>query len=521
VNYTFTISPLTLSLQIPNVGITQGTLFSIASLPLSIGLGSIGITRNRVFSVSSLQLAANISQVNFQRGSIQWNISSLACPIRFPDVSIRRIIGYEIPQVFPSTREFVPPSYPVTRSKTQNGATVKRLWASQPSGGSLTLGFTNIPDATANALAAIWDRTKGITHNVILPGRLFKGMSQSLKSHLELNGIPLAWSFKNQPTITSVAPGISNITLDFRARGYMVSAIPVVTEPDPPRPVSVSTLYLVPPSISSVGIRAKRIARLSPLALNLAINSVNMGFPSQIPLRRVIPGSLILAATVSSVRFSRGSVSMLLPMTGSNGSTIFTDAGSNAIAVARFGNTQISTAQSRWGSGSGLFDGNGDYLTAGPNAALQFGSVNFTVEMWVRFNAMSGYQALYDTLAIGGNGGRAGGFVFVVESTGKLNVFSNGAFRGASTTALAVNTWHHIALVRGNTTWSYKINGTTDATSFTHSINLTDQSFICGRAGNAADYYLNAYVQDLRATKGSALYGTTYTVPSGPLSAQL
>lgn len=518
-NYTFTISPLTLSLQIPNVGITQGTLFSADSLQLSISLGDITVTRNRVFSVGSLQLAANISQVNFQRGSIQWDISSLACPIRLPDVSIRRIIGYEIPQVFPSTREFVPPSYPVTRSKTQNGATVKRLWASQPSGGSLTLGFTNIPDATANALAAIWDCTKGITYNVILPTRLFKGMSQLLKSHLELNGIPLAWSFKNQPTITSVAPGISNITLDFRARGYMVSAIPVVTEPDPPRAVEAQALYL-PPTLNSVTIRANRIVRASALTLSLGLNNVNMGFPSQIPLRRVIAGSLILAATVSSVGFRRGSVSMLLPMTGSNGSTVFTDISNNAIAVTRFGNTQISTAQSKWGNGSGLFDGNEDYLASGPSAALQLGTANFTVEMWVRFLAISN-QALYEAMPIGGSGSRSNGFVFILRSNGKLDVFSNGAFRGASATILAANTWYHLALVRQNAIWYYKISGATDATSFTHSINLTNQNFVCGRLGDSADYYLNANIQDLRVTRGSALYGTTYTVPSGPLSAQL
>jgi hypothetical protein len=517
VNYTFTISPLTLSLQIPSVGITQGTLFSIASLPLSITLGSIGITRNRVFSVNSLQLAANISQVNFQRGSIQWNISSLACPIRLPDVSIRRIIGYEIPQVFPSTREFVPPSYPVTRSKTQNGATVKRLWASQPSGGSLTLGFTNISDATANALAAIWDRTKGITQNVILPSRLFNGMSQSLKSHLELNGIPLAWSFKSQPTITSVAPGISNITLDFRARGYMVSAIPVVTEPDPPRVVGVQALYL-PPMLNSVTISANRIVRASALTLSIVLNRVNMGVP--VPLRTVTVASLPLTITTSNIVFSRGSASVLLPMTGSNGSTVFTDISNNAIAVTRFGNTQISTAQSKWGNGSGLFDGNEDYLASGPSAALQLGTANFTVEMWVRFLAISN-QALYEAMPIGGSGSRSNGFVFILQSNGKLDVFSNGAFRGASATILAANTWYHLALVRQNAIWYYKISGATDATSFTHSINLTNQNFVCGRLGDSADYYLNANIQDLRVTRGSALYGTTYTVPSGPLSAQL
>ena len=54
---------------------------------------------------------------------------------------------------------------------------------------------------------------------------------------------------------------------------------------------------------------------------------------------------------------------LLLPFTGANNSTTFTDASPNPKTITPYGNTKISTAQSKWGSGSGYFDGSGDYLT--------------------------------------------------------------------------------------------------------------------------------------------------------------
>ena len=57
------------------------------------------------------------------------------------------------------------------------------------------------------------------------------------------------------------------------------------------------------------------------------------------------------------------------------------------------GNAQIDTAQAKIGSASGLFDGTGDYLTTPAQAGFNFGSGNFTIEFFVRFNSVADVQA--------------------------------------------------------------------------------------------------------------------------------
>jgi hypothetical protein len=78
-------------------------------------------------------------------------------------------------------------------------------------------------------------------------------------------------------------------------------------------------------------------------------------------------------------------VSLLLHMDGSNGSTTFPDSSSNGLTVTRYGNAQISTAQSKFGGASAYFDGAGDYLELpNPNTAIGAVAGDFTIECWVR-----------------------------------------------------------------------------------------------------------------------------------------
>src|SRR3972149_9214360 len=61
---------------------------------------------------------------------------------------------------------------------------------------------------------------------------------------------------------------------------------------------------------------------------------------------------------------------LLLHMDGANGSTTFTDEMGQAVTAN--GNAQISTAQSKFGGASGLFDGTGDYLSVPASADWDF-----------------------------------------------------------------------------------------------------------------------------------------------------
>ena len=74
-------------------------------------------------------------------------------------------------------------------------------------------------------------------------------------------------------------------------------------------------------------------------------------------------------------------VVLLLPMTGANGSTTFTDYSSTPKTITVNGNAQISTAESRFG-GSSAFSGSTGYLTVSHPDLNLSGVSAFTVECW-------------------------------------------------------------------------------------------------------------------------------------------
>jgi hypothetical protein len=75
-----------------------------------------------------------------------------------------------------------------------------------------------------------------------------------------------------------------------------------------------------------------------------------------------------------------------------------THAGSVAHAVTAYGSAQITTGQSKFGGASGLFHGSGDYLSTTDSDDWTFGSGDFTIDFWVRFNALPGSAQTWTAL---------------------------------------------------------------------------------------------------------------------------
>ena len=132
---------------------------------------------------------------------------------------------------------------------------------------------------------------------------------------------------------------------------------------------------------------------------------------------------------------------LLLYFEGTDASTTFTDQTGKTVTPS--GNAQIDTAQKRWGTSSGLFDGTGDYLTVtDANNDLDIGTSDFTIESWVRFNIV-GTQFIWDydesilTPAL-----------LVVTDKFKYAVQGSPTITG--TTTLVANVWYHVAIVRSS-----------------------------------------------------------------------
>jgi hypothetical protein len=233
---------------------------------------------------------------------------------------------------------------------------------------------------------------------------------------------------------------------------------------------------------------------------------------------------------IDSYRFGQAvddtSVVLLLNFNGANNSTTFTDASTNNFTITRFGTPVISTTQSKFGGASGLFDAQGDVITAPSNTDFDMGSGNFTIECWVYPTATNQRQIFVNR---GNNAAQndSSSFLFEITALNKarfLFVTDFGSPKVAevvlSSGSISQNTWTHIAVVRNGNTITLYINGTADGTADVtgDSMNAVIQTLKIGDYTTAGDLEFLGYIDDLRITKGKALYTANFTAPTSELT---
>jgi hypothetical protein len=193
-------------------------------------------------------------------------------------------------------------------------------------------------------------------------------------------------------------------------------------------------------------------------------------------------------------------VSLLLHMDGSNGSTTITDSSSSALTVTANGNAQISTAQSKFGGASGVFDGNGDFVSFDPSVTVG-ASQDVTLECW--FYRRAG-ESLIGTNWLGLN------FQLLTVLQGRLFAYWNGPEVEGGT--VADNTWNHAAITRSSGTLRLFLNGTQVASASGSTAN-----FVINQVGKVIyrqDF--DGYIDDVRITVGVARYTSNFTPPTAP-----
>jgi hypothetical protein len=207
-------------------------------------------------------------------------------------------------------------------------------------------------------------------------------------------------------------------------------------------------------------------------------------------------------------------VAALLHFDGVNGSTVITDNSKNNLYVTASNGAAISTAQSKFGGASVLFDGTNDNLTIASNSVFDFGTNDFTIEFWVYFNALSTSRMLVERWTTG----NANSWQIYWRSTGTSIAFLVGSstilLQDSNTTRITTGQWYHIAVTRSSSTNRLFINGTqvasaTDSTSLTNSLPLA-----IGTQTSTGTNYLNGYIDELRITNGYARYTSNFTTSS-------
>ena len=193
---------------------------------------------------------------------------------------------------------------------------------------------------------------------------------------------------------------------------------------------------------------------------------------------------------------------------------IIDNSGKNDIETV--GNAQISTSVKKYGTGSMYFDGTGDNLKFQNNpASTPFGSESWTIEGWLYPSvADTTYRIVYTT-----------GWpiqVYIRNSTIELYISSsagsgtyivNGITGPAS--SIPANTWTHFAVVKNESNYKIYVNGI-GGSSATSSTNVAYPSSSFGVIGDfiSGSYPYIGYIDDLRITKGQALYTSNFTPPT-------
>ena len=180
--------------------------------------------------------------------------------------------------------------------------------------------------------------------------------------------------------------------------------------------------------------------------------------------------------------------------------------------ITAVGNAQIDTAQSKFGGSSALFDGTGDYLKLGPETT-DFGTGDFTIEGWVRFNSTSGSQVFYDRREnVGINYG------ILLYWNGSAFVYHGNVATRISGGTAVINTWYHWAVSRNSGSTKMFIDGVQVGSTYTDTLNYTYSSSQSNQIGGSISLdstWFNGHIDEIRVSN-SARYTANFTPSTTP-----
>jgi hypothetical protein len=207
---------------------------------------------------------------------------------------------------------------------------------------------------------------------------------------------------------------------------------------------------------------------------------------------------------------------LMLHMDGANAGTTFTDSSDAPHTVTAVGGAQTLTAQRRFGTASGYFDGTGDYLTLDVSADWNFGTADFTIDGWISTDTSPPtYGVIFDSRDATAT---ETGFALAVGSGGDIYIYSNGMLVQSSNSTIAAETWYHVALVRASATTKIYVNGVSVGSSATVRTYSNTTARIGIEAYGTSEAF-KGYIDEFRISKGIARYTADFTPPTQAYSA--
>lgn len=206
---------------------------------------------------------------------------------------------------------------------------------------------------------------------------------------------------------------------------------------------------------------------------------------------------------------------LLLHFNGANGSTTISNECKSPLAGRTIANnnTTISTAQSKFGGASALFNGTSSYLALNDHSDWNFSGGTWTIDAWIRIDSLSGERTVFSQRTDAANNLRGfvkadGSLSLAVENSGTITSLTSGAG------AITANNWHHVAFVENGNDYFLFVNGTKVA-SLVSAVRPADYSGMLAigytdLADETAPF--SGYLDEFRLSKGSARWTNGFTV---------
>lgn len=187
------------------------------------------------------------------------------------------------------------------------------------------------------------------------------------------------------------------------------------------------------------------------------------------------------------------------------------------------GSVTVSTAVKKMGEGSLLFNGSDASVYTGSSSDFNFGTGDFTIEVWVRVASQTNnFQSFFST---GASSWGPGAMSLVAFGTGpgvastQQGRLGFGAHTGGLellTGGVAVGDWNHLALTREADLFRLYLNGAPQQVlSYSGAIdwNYGGNTVIGRNLWDGAQGFFSGQLDDLRVTVGTA---RTISVPTYP-----
>ena len=199
----------------------------------------------------------------------------------------------------------------------------------------------------------------------------------------------------------------------------------------------------------------------------------------------------------------------------------FSDSSPSKHTITAGNDVTHSTTQSKFSGGSIYFDSDADYLSMPDSSDWDFGNGDFTIDFWLGYPTDTGAWAEVfsqgwvsgsDSWMIGIDWGTTNKLKFIYTTDGSTDIPT-----AYTTSTISTSAWTHIAVVRSTTTIKIYVNGIEEVSLgvATNTIyNSSKPLYIGQREISVGSYDYVGYMDEIRITKGTALWTHAFTPPT-------